>query len=851
MQTSFYKKYALSIWIVVGFALISFLYCLPQFQGKKINVHDGISWESSVHQLQAYEDTTGIKPLWSNAMFGGMPTYNIYMTGVKNYVAYIQSGLETLVPYPAFLFFFAMLGFFVLACALKIDKWIGAIGAIAYAFATYNPGLVASGHVTKMFSIAEMPGVLAGFIMIFNGRRLAGAAVMGLFFTLMFGASHFQMVYYTGIMLLIAGVGIAINEIKNGRISNLLIGTAISVLVGFLSMGPSLPIVLATKEYTEYTMRGGGSELKKANGETKKSGGLDREYAFRWSNGIGETFCLIVPQLYGGGGGQNIGTNSELFKTMTGLGVPESSAEQFTENAPTYWGPQPFLAGPIYFGAIICFLFVLGMLIIRSSSKWWIATACVIAILMSLGRHLPGLNDFLFDTLPMYNKFRVPSMILVIPQLLFPMLAIWALNDIFTYKIAGEVLLKKLKTATAITAGLCVAIALGGQMFFDFKASSLNTGDAQLAEQFKGNGGGDAVASKVLNALADDRATMAMNSGLLSAFFIVAAAALIWAFSKNKLKKEMAIAGLGLLIVLDLIPTARKYLNDKNYIETSEYEAQFAPRQVDLEILKDSDPYYRVLDLSRNTYNDALQSYHHKSVGGYSAVKMESYQDLIDVHMSGPFNSEVLNMLNTKYVIFNGGPNGQPAFQPNMGAAGNAWFVNEVKYVDNANEEMKSMNAPGLGDTAQIPGAWKASQTAIVRKTFAAQFDNKTNFVKDSAASVKLDKYGLDKITFVSNNNNEGVAVFSDIYYDKGWKAYVDGKETPIVKVNYVLRALKLPAGNHKIEFIFHPETFYSTNNYAMISSILLYLLFGAAIFMAFKKEKPDTTAVPQKESIK
>jgi hypothetical protein len=839
MQTSFFKKNAHYIWIIIGFILISFVYCMPQFQGKKLNMHDGISWEATVHEPKSYYDSTGIEPLWSNAMFGGMPVYTSYLIGVKNYVVNIQQAVSKVIPQPAFLFFFAMLGFFVLTCSLKIDKWIGAIGAVAYAFATYNMGLIASGHITKMFSIADMPGVLAGFIMIYNGRRLSGAAIMALFFSLMITWAHYQMVYYTGIMLLIAGVGIAINEIKNGRIKNLLIGTGVAALVGVLSIGPSLPSVMTTKEYTQYTMRGGASELKQLkSGETKTNGGLDKEYAYRWSNDIGETFCLIVPQLYGGGGGQSLGTNSKFYETLTSVGMPEDYAAQYAEQAPTYWGTQPFLAGPVYFGAIICFLFVLGLIIVRSPHKWWILATCIITILMSLGRHLPSLNYFLFDHLPMYNKFRVPSMILVIPQLLFPMLGIWALNDIFTNKINGEELWKKLKLATTTTAGLCVVLAIGSQMFLDFKASGLNLSDQQLAEQFTKNAGGNAeIGQKIVKALVEDRSSMAMNSALMSAFFILAAAGLLWGYNKNKLKKEMAIGGLALLIALDLLPTARKYLNDSNFIDEADYEAQFNPRPVDVEILKDKDPYYRVLDLSRNTYNDALQSYHHKTIGGYSAAKMESYQDLIDVHMSSSFNSEVLNMLNTKYIIFNGGPNGQPVFQPNIATCGNAWFVSQIKYVNNADEEMKSMNAPSLGDTVQMPDAWKATQTAIIRNTFEKELGNTISFIKDSAATVKLDKYGLNEISFVSSNNQEGLAVFSDIYYDKGWKAYVDGKETPIVKANYILRALKLPAGKHKIEFKFHPDTYYKTNKYAMISSILLYLLFGTALFMAFKKK--------------
>ncbi|GAA4454398.1 YfhO family protein [Rurimicrobium arvi] len=838
-EASFLKRNGQTIGIVIGFILIAFLYCMPQFQGKKLYMHDGISWESSIHQLQAYEDSTGISPLWSNAMFGGMPTYNIYVTGVKNYVSYIQSAAEKVVPFPASLLFHAMLCFFILCCTLRINKWIGALGAIAYAFATYNPELIASGHITKMYSVGDMPGVLAGFLMIFNGRRLAGAAVMALFMTLLVGHAHFQMVFYMMIILGVAGIGIAISEFKNGRTKNLLIGAAISVAVTALAFGPSLPVVMATREYTEYTMRGGASELKKLNGgEQKVNGGLDKEYAFRWSNGIGETFCILVPKLYGGGGREKLGTGSEMYKTMTSVGVPESSAEQFVDNAPTYWGPQPFLAGPIYFGAIICFLFVLGMFIIRSSYKWWILAVSVIAVLMSTGKNLPGLNYFLFDHLPLYNKFRVPSMILVIPQLLFPMVAVWALNDIITKKVNGEELWKKIKLSAGITGGLALILGLGGRMFFDFKSYDLNHTDEQLMQQFQGNA---ELGQRVVKALADDRASMAMTSGIMSAFFIAAAAALLWLFLKDRIKKEVAIGGIALLVALDLIPLAHQYLNGDNFMDISEYEAQFNPRPVDVEILKDKDPYYRVLDITRDVYNDATLAYHHKLVGGYSAVKMEAYQDLIDVHLSGPFNSEVLNMLNTKYIIFGGGPNGAPAYQPNPGAAGNAWFVNNIKYVNDAKAEMEAMKAPGIGDTVQMPGSWHATQTAIVRQTFSKETGGAQTFVKDSAASVKLDKYGLNDISFVSNNSHDGFAVFSDIYYDAGWKAFIDGKETPIVRADYVLRGLKIPAGTHKIEFRFHPDSFYKNNTYAMISSLLVLVLLAAALAASFRKGKNAT----------
>lgn len=840
MLNSFLKKYANHLWIILIFALISFWYCLPQFQGKKINMHDTISWEASIRQLQQYEDSTGIKPLWSNAMFGGMPTYSIYATGVHNYIYNIQTALDKIVPFPAFLFFYCMLGFFILGLALGFQKWIAALGAVAYAFATYNLGLVASGHITKMYSLAEMPGVLAGLILIYKGNRWTGAALLAVFMSLLLSAGHYQMVYYTMIMLFFAALWMSIDLFRKKEIKSWLISTLVIVGVSLLSFGPSLPVILSTKEYTAYTMRGGGSELNKLKkSSTKTKGGLDIEYAYRWSNDIGETFCFLIPQLYGGGNGQNLGTDSKFYEALTNVGVPEQYAEQYASQAPTYWGSQPFLAGPVYFGAIICFLFVLGMLVVPSNHKWWILTTCIIAVLLSFGRNLPSLNNWLFYNLPYYNKFRVPSMILVLPQLLFPLLGMWALNDILSKKISGAELIKKLKTATLITAGICILVGVGGQAFFDFKSSGLNTSDQQLAEQFSKSAGGSAeIGQKVIKALQEDRANMAMKSGLGSALLILAAAGLIWAFEKGKIKKEVAIAGIALLVLLDLIPTAKKYLNDNNFIDESEYEAQFEPRPVDAQILKDPDPYYRVLDLSRNTFNDAVQSAIHKTVGGYSAIKMEAYQDLIDIYLSGPFNHQVLNMLNTKYVIFNGGPNGQAVAQANPQACGNAWFVQNVKFVPDADAEMESMRAPGFGDTLQMPNAWNARQTAIVRNTFASNLNNQSSFMNDSTSSILLDKYGLNEISFVSQNAHNGFAVFSDVYYDKGWKAYIDGKESPIVRTDYILRGLSIPAGKHKIEFKFYPETFYKSNNFAGISSILIYLLIGAALFMAYKNSK-------------
>jgi len=402
------------------------------------------------------------------------------------------------------------------------------------------------------------------------------------------------------------------------------------------------------------------------------------------------------------------------------------------------------------------------------------------------------------------------------------MLGIWGVQEFINRK-SDPKMWNDLKMAAGITAGLCLLLGVGGSLFFDFTGGS----DAQLQPD-------------MVKLLKQDRASLAMVSGLKSAAYILFAAALLWAFLKDKIKFMPLIAGLGVLIAIDLIPVSLDYLSDKNYVEASDYDAVFQPREVDKAILKDPDPYYRVLDLTKDPYNDAIQAYFHKCVGGYHPAKMEIYQDLIDKQMSKGFNAQVLNMLNTKYIIVGGGRKGggEPHVIPNPDACGNAWFVDNVKWANSADEEMSGLNAPTIGDTAVVPGAFEPKKTAVMRESFKADVGSSA-FGKDSAAYVKLAKYGLDDISFTSNNSKGGLAVFSDIYYSKGWKAFVDGKETPIMRADYVLRAIRIPAGAHNIEFHFHPESFYTGQKIAMVSSILIILLVLGAFIPVMKKEKP------------
>jgi hypothetical protein len=802
------NKFRIDILAIVGFAVLSLIYCYPQIQGKKLNQHDNISWQGMAREAMAYHDSTGKDVLWSNSMFGGMPTYTTYV-GAKNtnYPAFIQQVLES-VGKPAYFFFIAMLCFYLLMQVFGVNKWISMIGSIAYAFSSYNAIIISVGHDTKMLTLGYLPAAMAGLYLIFKERWLTGAAILGISISLIFGNNHFQVIYYSFIMFACFGVAMLVTAIKEGRLKQFFISAAVAAATLAIAVGPSAPSLLTTSEYAKETMRGGSSEL--SGHDKKTNGGLDKEYAFRWSNGIGETFCIMIPYLYGGSSGESA---SKAPKTSEAVGAA-------AEELPLYWGPQPFVSGPVYFGAVICFLFVLGLFVVKSAHKWWILAASLICIILSWGKNFESFNYFLFDTLPYLNKFRTPSMALVIPEFLFPLLGVWAIQEVVNRKNDPEIW-KQIKIAAGITAGLCVLLGAGGSIFFSFTGGE----DAQLQEQ-------------MVKLLKDDRASLAATSGIKSAFYILIAAGLLWAYIKDKIKMPVLVAGMAIVVAIDLVPVAADYLNEKNYVDASEYESIFEPRPADKQIIQDAkaknDVYYRVLDLSRNTYNDAVQAYFHKCIGGYHPAKMEIYQDLIDRQMSNGFNGQVLNMLNTKYIIA-GRKGAQPQAMPNPDACGNAWFVDEVKWANTADEEMNGLNAPQIGDTASASNAFNPRKTAVMRATFKNELGNYT-FGKDSAAAVKLDKYGLDDISFKSNNAKDGLAVFSDIYYEKGWKAFVDGKETPIMKADYVLRAIKIPAGSHNIEFHFRPQSFYNGQKIALVSSILLIGLCIGAIYAGFKK---------------
>jgi hypothetical protein len=822
MQSFDFKRLLPHLAIVGIMAVIALVFSYPALQGKMLAQGDNISWKAMSNEAMQWHEKTGENTLWTNSMFGGMPTYTFYVPESKNTFAYIQKTIETILVKPAYFFFVCMLSFYVLMCVLRVNRWLGLIGAIAFAF-SYNPILIAAGHDTKVVAIAYLPLVISAMIILYRGNYILGGIFAAIAFASALNANHLQISYYMGILMLIFGIVLFFVALREKWLPRFFKASAIAVVAFIIGMGPGMGNILTTQEYAKETMRGGQSELtfNHDQDKAKKGGGLDKEYAFRWSNGIGETFALMIPYLYGGSSSEPLEQASQAGEFLANAGYGQ---------VPMYWGPQELgIAGPIYFGAIICFLFVFGLMVVRSPHKWWIVIASVFMIILSWGRHFE-FNYFLFDNMPLYNKFRAPTSSLAIPQFLFPMLGIWALVEVINGKVSKEEALKKLKIALGITAGICILFAFAGSMFFDYTNP---VADKDYPAEF-------------LNMLKEDRAELARNSSLKSAIFILLAGGLIWAFIKDKINKSILIAGIGVLVAIDLFSVAASYLNDDNYQEESDYNAIFQPRPVDQQILQDTDPHYRVLDLTRNVYNDAVQAYFHKSIGGYSPAKLEIYQDMIDVHLgANGFNAQVLNMLNTKYIIFDPG-NKQPTAQINNDANGNAWFVNNIKWAKTADEEILSLKGSRLGDTATVTDAFDTKNSVVIREKYKSEIGNMMPG-KDSSSAIVLTKYGLNDLTYKSNNRSEGFGVFSEIYYEKGWEAFIDGKQVPIYRVNYLLRGLKIPAGEHKIEFFFRPKTYAIGDNIAMISSILLYGLIITAIVMIWKGKNP-TPAVEEKQ---
>ncbi len=792
---------------IVIFVIIIMVYFTPLLEGKKIKQHDISQWKGMSKEIVDFRAKTGEEPLWTNSMFSGMPAYQISVVYKANLVKYIDNILKLGLPHPAGLTFLYFLGFFILLLVLGIDPWLCIAGSIAFAFSSYFFIIFEAGHNSKAHAIAYMAPVLAGIILTYRGKYLLGGLLTALFLSLELLANHLQISYYLGLIILAFGISEFVFHVKEKSLRSFFIASAIVLAAGFLAIGTNITNIWATYQYGKETIRG---KTELTSEKENRTSGLDKDYATGWSYGIGESMTLLIPNARGGASAGSLGVKSATYKALMQNNVPEASVTQVLNNLPLYWGEQPIVSGPVYVGAILIFLFMLGLLVVENRYRWWLLGATVLSLMLAWGHNFMPLTDFFFKYVPGYNKFRSVSMTLVIAEFTIPLLAILALRKVFSDGVDKKKMIRQLAYAAGITAGITIIFALFAGSMFNFSSSQ----DVQYKDYFP---------AWMMAAIRLDRASMLTSDAWRSFFFILLAAATLWAYLTDKLKKYPVFAILAVLILVDLWAVNKRYVNNDDFVRKSLVDVPFQPTQADELIMKDLDPDYRVMNLTVNPFNDASNSYFHKSIGGYHGAKLRRYQELIERHLSRN-NMNVYNMLNTKYFIVPGADK-QPTVQLNMQALGNAWFVNDVNLVKNADEEINSLTA------------FNPAETAIVDKRFEADLKGHS-IAKDSTASITLKEYKPNHLTYVSNSGKEQLAVFSEIYYNNGWNAYIDGKSAPYFRANYVLRAMIVPAGKHTIEYKFEPAVFRTGEKISLASSLLLIiLLIGGGVFGWMKKE--------------
>lgn len=835
MKNFDWKKLLPHVLAVAIFLIVALIYCKPVLQGLVVNQSDNQQWRAMAQQSFEYKEKFGHLPLWTNSMFSGMPAYQIAVEPTQPVTNLYLSYLFTFgLPKPLNFFFLACFSFYILLMVLRINPLIGIMGALAYAYSTYDPIIIAVGHDTKMLAIGYAPLVIAGLLLLFQRKYWFGAALLTSGFALQASTSHLQIVYYTLLIAAAATVSYIIISSKNKNYKHCFLSIAIAIGCGLVAFASNAINLLPTYDYSKESIRGGESELKNTKDNNSTASGLDKDYAFRWSYGISETFTLMVPGILGGSQGGKEYNKSTFADKLTEVGYPEDQALSYA-NGISYWGGQPFTSGPVYIGAVICFLFIAGMFLINDWNKWWLIAASIFAILLAWGKNFQALNYFFFDYLPLYKKFRAPAMSLVMVQFCFPVLAAMTLQKILFEGLDKATLLKKLKPALYTIGGI-VALLLICYITFSYNAPEIQMsgGDKKLQETFTNgmmqqlSAQGTAAASaqqqatefgkSFVSAIHEDRKSLFAGDLLRTIFLMAASAGLIYLFIQRKIKPGIVMAGILILSSFDLFAVGRRYFNERNFVEPENFEGSFTASPADVEISKDKS-YYRVFNQTTDAFQDALTSYHHNSIGGYHPAKLTLYNDIIENQLSKG-NMQVLNILNTKYFIVPGAQN-QPTAQINPGAFGPCWLVKGIKYVADGKQEMNALNNTNLRDTVVIQQKFK---------------DKVLPIKPDPAASINFIVNSNDTVRYHSESATNQFAVLSEVYYEAGWNAYIDGKKSDYCKVDYVLRGISIPAGKHDITFIFEPKIYSLSNTITLWGCIALYLLILAAIVVYVKQ---------------
>ena len=792
--------------VVVLFVFASLLYFHPVLKGKKISQSDITQFQGMAKEINDYRADKNAEPYWTGASFSGMPAYQISAYYPNDFVRVIDKTLRFL-PRPADYTFLYFLSFFVLMMALKVDWRLATLGSLAFGFSTYLIIIFIPGHNAKAHAIAYMPLVLAGVLWVFRKKYVLGFIVTGFAMALEIYVNHIQMTYYLGFCLLILGIVELIHAIKNDELTVFIKKAAVIISAVVLGIGANSSRIMAMKEYADFSTRGKSELTINADRtEKKQTTGLDKSYITEYSYAKLETFNLFIPRYMGGGTFEELSEDSNFYKLIEKR-AGKKVADDYSKQVLTYWGDQTIIEAPAYIGAVIFFLFFLGIFLVKGKLKQWLVAATIFSILLSWGRNFDVITNFFIDYIPLYNKFRAVSSIQVIAELCVPILAILALRDLFSKEINNVKKRKALEKAVFTFGGVIVLGFLLAHVFSTF-------------EGIRDNNYKDLVG--LIDAVIADRKAMLLSDTIRSLVLVILTGGILWLFLKDKLKKNLVIVGLGVLVLFDLISVDKRYVNQEDFTNSRRVDKPFVASNVDKQILQDT-THFRVGNFVGNPMQDGTTSYFHQSIGGYHAAKMGRYSELFEYQIAKN-NMQVLNMLNTKYFII-ADNKGEKQAQLNPYANGNAWFVNEIKLVDSANKEMMALDS---------------LQTKFEAVIDNRQLDQTINltFDKDSTATISLKKYDVTELTYESKTNKKQFAVFSEIFYKDGWNAYVDGQLTPHYRVNYVLRGMIVPGGNHTIIFKFEPKVIQKGGLISLISYIILILVSAGWLLYDEKKKK-------------
>ena len=820
--------------IMALFIVLSVLYFSPVLKGFGLPQMDQTHAEGMAQELVEYEDATGERVHWTNAMFGGMPAYQIRGDASNNIFSYINSILRLGLPYfTVAILFLYLLGFYVLLRSMKINRWLSLIGAVAFGFGSYNIIIIMAGHITKAYAIAMMAPVIAGILYTLNRDRWVGALFTTIALGVQIAYNHVQITYYLALLVLILMISRLIYAWKDGQLPDFSRRTAVLVGAALIALLPNLVHLWPTYEYGKFSIRG-PSELESEQKDTSADGGLDRDYAFAWSYGKAETLTLMIPNVMGG-------ASEALSESPRAMEEVDSRLRQIVGSQSQYWGSKPFTSGPVYVGAFVCFLFVLALFFYNGREKWWLVAATLLSIILSWGQNLEWFNYRMFDVFPLYNKFRTVEMTLVIATVTIPLLGILGLKKVLDNPALIREQSGKFLAAFALTGGVALVLYLVPDLFFDFMSEREMSALARQKQNMPEQAG---VIDQVIQNMKQARIGLLKSDAVRSFFFILLGSGSLWLYATNRVSKKYILPGLAVLVLVDLWAVDKRYLNNDDFVPPRQLDQQFEKSKADEFILQDDDPYFRVFSIYQNPFTEVRTSYFHKSIGGYHGAKLRIYQDVIDYYLqnnwrtlNGHFKNKgtvpqaremladmpVLNMLNTKYVIYD--PGQQPIKNPYR--YGNGWFVDEVRTVPSPRQELSALKDADLKNTAVVgedrAGDW-------------ASYNNDT-----SGGQINLTEYAPDQLTYQVDAPSRKLAVFSEIYYPAGWNAYVDGEEVPLKRVNYLLRGVMIPEGEHEVTFRFEPSSVKTANILAIAGGVLI-VLFALWLVWRYRNKQMKRT---------